>query len=346
MVSYILDCYVDALHYSIFEITGFGALINLVYYILCCILRMGKKGVRISLSIYCILRTVKKWIRISYPCIAQIGRAMLWIFMVACGSNEKGVSSEICLDTGLSDGASVEVDIDSGDIEDEIDSPEDTQWDDAVLRILSPTPNQVLPLGEPVAFEAIIENQLGETLLFDEIEWATDVDSSWSHDGSSFTDDALPAGNHVLSVNSHLPNGDRLGYAIGGLLVQHPDAGIYAGTMSINVVVTSWDGTEIPVNCAGAATVTVSMEGETATGSSTCLLTIFEQQLETVTNFEIDQSEGLLTGLAIADLVLIGWNFDLTGTLQNGELQASWSDNVFGIGQIDGSMDLVRVSLY
>ena len=75
-------------------------------------------------------------------------------------------------------------------------------------------------------------------------------------------------------------------------------------------------------------------------------MNILGSDQDTYYNFEIDVTNGVLTGLAIADLYVLGWEFDLTGVIGGGELSATWSDDVFGLGQIDGSMELTRVSLY
>lgn len=267
---------------------------------------------------------------------------MVWILFLACNSETKEVESLICEDTGIEEGSVQDTSVE--DTAEEI-VPEDTQWDDAILEILSPQSGFV-PLGESVEFEARVRSPDGSNLDFQDISWSTDQDPAWTGTGTNFTDDTLPAGLHTLSTFAELPNGDRLGYAIGGLLVQHPDAGIYAGTTSIISNFTSFDGTPIIVTCAGAVTITVNMEGDYASGSSTCIMNILGSDQETFYDFEIDVDNGVLSGVAIADLFIIGWDFELEGTIGSGQLSATWSDDVFGLGQIDGSMDLERVSLY
>ena len=59
---------------------------------------------------------------------------------------------------------------------------------------------------------------------------------NWEETGDSLEAE-LPVGEQVITANARLPNGDRLSYAIGGILVQHPDAGTYVGTTSIDLTI-------------------------------------------------------------------------------------------------------------
>ena len=70
--------------------------------------------------------------------------------------------------------------------------------------------------------------------------------------GLSFSDDTLGVGTHAITAEVSLPNGDRLSYTNGGILVQSIYAGTYAGLFDSTVTYDTYS-----LGCAGAATLVV-----------------------------------------------------------------------------------------
>ena len=228
-----------------------------------------------------------------------------------------------------------------------IEEPEDfSMWEEASLRILSPQPAQLIPIGEEQEFTATIIDTEGNTLPLEEAEivWKSDIDEHWTSSDFSFNNDSLSAGIHIIEAQAILPNNNRLTYALGGIKVQHPYAGTYSGTTTINATITDWNGNETIVSCAGAATLIVNLEGTKATGDSACILQLFGQAQETTYDFDIDIQENDLSGLAIADLVIAQRDFPLTGTISEDGMTASWADLVYGTVDVEGALDLEKIS--
>jgi hypothetical protein len=240
--------------------------------------------------------------------------------------------------------------VDDGLAEDSGVEPEDTGedvesvWSEATLEVLSPQSAEFIFLGEETLFEAAIFDEDGNELEFTEIEWSSSEDSSWIQSGDSFYD-TLIAGRHAITAQAKLPNGDRLSYVAGGVLVQHPNAGIYAGTTSIDVTINY--SPPITVSCSGGVTVTIDTAGEFGTGQGDCIVNINGADIPSSYLFDLELVEDVVGGTAALDLWLIQQAFPLVGSVGDGELTASWNDSILS-GYIDvvGTLDLTRVSLY
>ena len=261
---------------------------------------------------------------------------VLWLF--AC-QNESNIEPA-CPEEEIEE----EVIVEETEPEPEPEEPETSIWDGAQLNIVEPLPSQLIPIASNQNFSAEIINPQGDLLDFPNIAWSSDLDPTWIQSGSSFSDDTLIPGNHTLRAEAILPNGNRLVYAIGGIRVQHPFAGTYTGTTTIDATVNDWEGNETTVSCAGAATLTVNLEGTQALGDSACLLQLFGQNLETTYDFEIDILENTLSGLAIADFVIAQRDFPLEGSIDETQLQATWADMVYGSVMVEGALSLQKVS--
>ena len=232
--------------------------------------------------------------------------------------------------------------VDGGDTGDTGDTGEDlSMWDDARLVVLSPESGAFLPLGEDVLFEAVIYSADGDALDFEDITWESSIDSGWSPTGDLFEDDSLDVGTHAITAQAVLPNGDRLAHTMGGLLVQHEDAGIYVGDVRVDVTL-SWDGADYTLGCIGATTVTVDAYGESAVGDSDCVLSLAGYDLETSYDFDLIADEGDLEGMAQVNLVLFNYELDMSGAVGDGELTGDFSASEFA--QIDGELNTTRVS--
>lgn len=216
-------------------------------------------------------------------------------------------------------------------------------WAGATLEILSPASGEFLPWGEVNTFEAVVYDSAGVATDFAEIGWASNADSAWAPVGALVEDEAIGVGEHNITATALLPNGDRLSYTIGGVLVQSPYAGTYVGDIQVDVTV-EYDGTPYEVGCTGALTVLVDAYGETATGESTCQISLLGYDVEIGYVLDLENDEGELGGDASAVI----WGYDYTlefeGELtEDGELTGVFSgdDSYFAL---DGTVEASRLT--
>jgi hypothetical protein len=234
---------------------------------------------------------------------------------------------------------------DSGVVSDsETEDFDDILWSNSQLLVLSPQPSSFHPINETTPFEAQIIADNGDVLEFDEIEWQTSIDNTWLEVGTN-VEAVLPVGQQVVTATAHLPNGDRLSYAVGGILVQHPNTGTYVGTTIIDLTINT--DQSFVVSCAGSATLSVDSYGEIAAGESSCILNLNGNDIDSSYQFDLILDESEITGEAIVDLWLIQQGFPFTGTVETGTLTGNWSESVLG-GYLDiaGELELERVSIY
>lgn len=237
--------------------------------------------------------------------------ALLW----ACNP------ATISTDTGTKVGTFDE-DTDTGPTEEELDA----QWAGARLEIDSPLSGAFLPLGEDATFAATVYDAAGAATTFDQITWSSDRDAAWGPVGAEVTDNTLTAGTHTLTAEAALPNGDRLAYAVGGVLVQHPDAGIYTGILSMTAAYDTYS-----VGCAGNATVVVDAEGQAVTGEATCLLSLQGFELDGTYVLDMQNDAGAVSGTVNLDLQLFQLPVDGAGTLGGGDFTTDFTAS-FNIG--------------
>ncbi|MSP54238.1 MAG: hypothetical protein EXR69_01325 [Myxococcales bacterium] len=236
-------------------------------------------------------------------------------------------------------------DLDSGDTAEGLDSGDtgaDSDWheyDDASLVILSPASGDFLPWSEEATFAAEVHSADGSVMDFDDISWSSDIDGAWSINGRSVQDSALDVGTHALTATANLPNGDRLAYTIGGVLVQSPYSGIYAGTLQIDLTYDTYT-----FGCAGSTTITVDAYGESVTGDAACLLSVSGYDLDTAYILEYENLDGVLSGNSAIDLVYTEYDIDTTGTLDtDGNLAADFTADVLGM-TLDGTLTATRIT--
>jgi hypothetical protein len=219
---------------------------------------------------------------------------------------------------------------------------EDTAlYDGASLIVEAPLSGDFLPLGEDADFIATVYSADGEPMDFDNISWRTDLDTDWALLGTDAEDDSLAVGRHAITAEAILPNGDRLSSTMGGILVQHEDAGIYVGDVQADVTL-SYDGADYTTGCIGATTIIVDPYGETAIGDSSCIISLlgFEQELDY--SFDMTLDSGDLGGSAAVNLLLFEIDFDVSGEVADGEMVGSWESSDFV--EIAGDLDATRVS--
>lgn len=257
-------------------------------------------------------------------------------------------------DVGAS--GSISGDDDLGDVDDGGNEDSDTgeavieddfsEYDGANLVIFSPRSGDFIPFGESAEFEAVIFGTSGYVLPFDDIIWNSDLDSSWNQTGASFENDSLKIGTHSLRVEAELPNGDRLNYSVGGVLVQHQNAGTYVGNMRLSVSV-DLEGIPIGASCIGGAVITVDQAGENATGESTCYLDLLGYlELELRHKFEYEIDEASVDGDAIVALDFVGFDLPYTsfGLIDAGELGTEWSGELLSFADFEGTLAVERIS--
>ena len=218
-----------------------------------------------------------------------------------------------------------------------------SEWDGAWMEVISPKSGDFLPLDEDADFEAIIYLADGSEADFDDIEWTSDADDEWKLLGANLADNGLDVGQHAITAAAVLPNSDRLVYTMGGIFVQHEDAGTYVGNVKVDVTI-SYDGADYSAGCTGSVTLIVGVYGETASGDSTCTLSLLGYDQDTSYGFDLDVDDGDVSGAAAVDLSLFAYDFDMDGDVGGGELTGTWDDDILGYVGVAGDLSAVRIS--
>lgn len=142
----------------------------------------------------------------------------------------------------------------------------------AVILVRSPLAGEIYDVTQPVPFQADILSADGQILPFDEIVWSSSLDGPDVLDAAEGAV-TLSAGQHTVVAQAWLPNNERLAFAIGGVRVQHPRTGVYAGNMSIDVI-TEVNGTSVTAACLGALDFEVDLEGREVSGGGACSVSL------------------------------------------------------------------------
>jgi hypothetical protein len=219
-------------------------------------------------------------------------------------------------------------------------------YDGADLRITAPGSGDLLFLEEEQHFAAEVRDSAGGAMAFDEIAWTSSADAAWLPTGATFSEPALVPGMHEITAEASLPNGDRVAHTIGGVRVQSKWAGTYAGLFT-SAVHTEYQNTPITVTCTGAATLTVDLLGEHATGTSDCLLSLNGVDVPASYLFELDNDDGELTGTANLDLLFTEVPYEATGSIdpETFVLTIAFAGDIPVVGTVEGGVDADRVSL-
>ena len=277
-----------------------------------------------------------------------------WIFLLgAPGCSETGVVAPPADDddiTGEPD------DDDTGDDDDDDDDvtgdddttgdDDDSMWDDAELVVYSPESGDFFPLGTPVLLDAEVVDGDGQPMEWDEILWTTDQDEDFEFIGTVGEVEDFPVGEHVVKAETELPNGDRLTYAVGGILVQHEYSGVYSGTVNVGINI-EIQGYPIAGNCVGAVDFIVDPYGELLEGTGACIASLagyLDLDLDLVIDGEIDG--GAIDGQI--GISVMGW-FDLptayTGSfVASDEMEGSFDGEILGVTMV-GEISAHRVAL-
>ncbi len=255
---------------------------------------------------------------------------LIFLALLACTDNALIVDGESSAGTSLDD---------TGD-----QAALDAEWDGARLVIESPASAAFLPYEEAATFSAMVIAADGTPTTFTDITWSTDQDPEWALGGALVEDGSLPVGTHAITAEALLPNGDRLAYTVGGVLVQSIYAGVYVGDLAITAS-GDYNGQTLSLGCSGALTLVVDAEGRTVEGDAGCLLSLLGYDIDTAYLFDLENADGDLTGTASIDLQIYELPVDTEGTLsEEGELSGAFAADVAGFLAMEGAYEATRIT--
>lgn len=221
----------------------------------------------------------------------------------------------------------------------DLEEVDETDWSQAELVVTSPVSASFVSLEEGTTFSAHLENAEGEILDFDEITWKSSVATDWNPTGAEF-DDTLPIGVHDLKAKAVLPNGDRVSYTVGGVLVQSAYAGTYTGNVIVDLITE-----QLSTACSGAATLTIDASGEVVDGTANCFLSIQGIDIDGQYIIEAENDAGDMDGSIALDVFGFEVPLELEGAVNEaGELEGGFVGSLVGFADIEGELSLTRVS--
>ncbi len=285
--------------------------------------------------------------------MSQYRIGILLFLMVGCAPDYSVKGPAAALSGGVSDAGADGEDDDDGNPSDPEDGAEEEEeeedysmYEGAMIRIIEPESGAFLPYNEDNDFVAVIETPDGDEIEFDEIEWRSDADDEWTPTGADFSDDEIEVGKHNITAEVSLPNGSRLAYTVGGVLVQHEDAGTYVGDMIISMDASVGE-TPVGTSCVGAAFIIVDEYGELATGDSACTLDLLGYAtFEVDHGFEYELDEEDLDGSAFVNIPFVGiaLPFGSEGSIEDGDITTSWEGGVGGFFELSGTLEATRIT--
>ena len=203
-------------------------------------------------------------------------------------------------------------------------TPED--FNGAVIRIITPESGAYIGYGTMYSYSAEILDAQGNPLSTDlPVTWSSNIDEEWSAKGSQVGDDSLDYGRHDVTAEVELPNGERVAYTSGGVLVQSPDAGTYLGTLSGGTTVQ-----QVPVSCAGGAAMVVDVRAQNVEGTAECVLRFDDRVIPLDFDIEGTIDNGDIVGVARASLFAFSLEFEGTGRVARDELRFDFEGELLG----------------
>jgi len=257
----------------------------------------------------------------------------------------KGLTTEV-VGENTDDEAEVALDDTGGDVDDAVDTEVAEAFEDAIIRIVYPPSGEFLPYGESHTYEAIIQSPDGEVLDFAEVQWTSDADPEWVPYGSVFDSDTIDVGTHNITAEATLPDGSRVAHTVGGVLVQHENAGTYVGDMIIELDM-EYGGTPVGTSCIGAAIIIIDAYGEVAEGDSACTLDVLGYfSMEISHSFEYDIDGEAVDGNAFVNIPYLGFGlpFSSAGSLASGDLLTEWEGSFGGYIDLGGTLEVARLT--
>ena len=271
---------------------------------------------------------------------------LLLLFSLACGTSAKLTLLDPVEDSDPPDdtpATPADTDTETAEPEPPVDTtppePEVSPFDGASLIVVKPTPAFVDNDGNgTLSLEAWVVDAEGNRLDFPDLVWWVAETRADLYEGNQ-GEAPLANGVWTVIVEADLPNGDHLAAAIGGVRVQAPRTGIYAGIVDL---VATINGLGVPLNstCIGDLVFTVNGGGDRLTGDGACDLDFLTISLSLSLDYDFTgtvtdpSAQGSLT----LDLGLLGVPMSWTGRFsRTHDLTGEFSG--FGFSLFGYSMD-------
>jgi hypothetical protein len=227
------------------------------------------------------------------------------------------------------------------------DPVDDAAWEGAWVQIESPTADGLVPLDAPFAFEAVIYGPNGAPIdaAPERVRWFASGDPDFEGDSLAFTAEPMAVGTHEITVIVDLPTGDRLAHTVGGVKVQSPVAGTYAGLFSVDGTVNN-----VTITCTGAAVIAIDEVGQAGDGGGDCIVSILGIDVPMSWDFALDApTADELTGEAAVDLIgFFSYDVPMTaGTIdpEGVGLDLAFDTQIPFVGTVSASLEAPRISL-
>jgi hypothetical protein len=155
------------------------------------------------------------------------------------------------------------------------------------------------------------------------------------------------AGIYDVVVGVRLPNGDRLGTTIGGVRLQSPYTGVWAGAVTVNAA-GEYQGQALQANCIGPFDFEVGMAGRVLEGSGGCSLALvvidpIDLSFDVTGDVRADAVSGDIGfGVSSWFSVPVGWDGKFTDP---DTLSGSFSANLV-IVQLGATLEARKLSPY
>ena len=219
-----------------------------------------------------------------------------------------------------------------------------SSWRNAELIVHSPLSPSFIMVGAPVVLSSEIVDDDGSTIEFDDVVWTSDLEGEIfrGREGEAYLD----FGVHAITAWAALPNGDRLQATYGGVRVQSPTTGIYAGAVDITVT-GEVQGTPINAGCNGAIDFIVDLRGQVLGGEGQCAV-----NLVIVEGFDLGYqvSGDILNNDVAGEIALsagpfpipVGWEGSFS---EDGILSGGFEGELLAFG-LEGQLTARRVTRY
>ena len=214
----------------------------------------------------------------------------------------------------------------------------------ATLLVHSPLSASVIEIGQPMELKAEIISSEGEVLPFETIEWTSNLQEAGIFTGNQ-GEVYLDIGQHDITASAYLPNGDRLDWTNGGVRVQSPNTGIYAGSVTISVS-GEFQDTPLTASCTGAVDFIVDMAGDVMGGSGSCTI-----ELVVMDGFEVsydvlgDINGNEVTGNVQVSTGLFPIPVAWEGQFDDGNLTGGFNGDLM-VFEFEGLVQARRVTAY
>jgi hypothetical protein len=216
-------------------------------------------------------------------------------------------------------------------VEEPVD-PEIARYEGAVLVVEAPEPAEIDDDADGLLILAgHIESPAGATLPFDDVVWRlveTGEELFVGVDGEASVDFGI----WTIEASAELPNGDTLRTVIGGIRVQAPRTGVYAGSIAISAVLNGL-GVPLSTTCQGSLSFEVDMSGEVIRGDGGCQLDFLGVGVQFGLDYDFNGqvNDPGANGNLVIDTGFIGVPVGWAGTFRQGNELGGQFDG-FGIG--------------